>query len=657
MPHLLVVDDEEFIRSSLKYLLENEGYSVDAVSDYFEASDQLSSQRYEAAIVDVLLPKVEGTRLLQDIHDRDPDLPVILITGAPGMDSALKAVRYKAFDYISKPVDPEELLRIIQKAVNVHSIVLENRKLQEQNARYQRNLEEMVETRTHQLEESRAKYQDLFEHATNAMFLIDGKFDVFDVNHAGQTILGQNRDQILNRNLQDIFGVDVDQDHMAREKVALYEVDFCKKGQNNCVLEIYISQINFRGQNGVFYHCIARDISDRKKAEETIHQKNEELRQKNAQLQIANKIQADILNIISHELRTPLTIIAASAEILRDFDDTMSLPERRNCIEKITNQVAHQSQIIDQLLLATRLFRGELQVRRQPVDVNALARMLADGHMPDFLDHNVDLSVIHYDHKIYADADEKHVMHIVENILDNALKFTPAGGAVTIKVERDDENVLISVQDTGIGISPQHHQAIFEQFFQVESSTTRHYSGLGLGLAVTRELVRLNDGDIIVDSTYGQGSTFRVQLPFHHEEAQVEPTSAETKPPSDQCTVLIADDNKDVIELLRISLSRKNYRVITALNGVEALKMVESEPVDLMILDLMMPDMDGFSVCEKMKTNAATHDIPIIVLTGQAREEERNRALMLGVNEYMVKPFKRDQIIQMIDAYTAPKSV
>ncbi len=651
MPHILVVDDEDLILLAIKQVLQKSNYDVLTAKDYTSAVKLLEANTFDTVITDIVLPGTKGTQLLQYAREMDPDLPVILITGMPAIETAQLAIRYKAFDYITKPLYPANLLHVLEKAVEMRRLWLDNKRLQQEAESYRQNLELQVADRTHQLDESRARYQDLFERATDPMFLLDESLKICDINQAGQILLGTVKEQILGQSLNAVLNAGIPSD---QEFPPFFEMTQIRLGQTR-VLEIRISRINFRGQQGNFYHGIVRDITERKRTEEAIRQKNEDLRQTNEKLQVANKIQSDLFNLISHELRTPLTIIAGHAEILRDLEAGLSLNMRHDCLGKILKHVAIQGKMIDQLLLASRLFKGNVRFESTPIALDNILRDIYETCQPDFAEKGLTIRLgLTTESPLLIDGYESFIALTVRNVLENALKFTPSGGQVTLSAKVEDESIVVSISDSGIGIQPEHLEPIFQQFYQVESSTTRRYGGLGLGLAIAKELIQMHQGEIHVVSTPGQGSTFFLRFPKSHSTQATLHGMQPKNTSSVHKTVLIVDDNRDVTEIVRISLTQKtNYHVLVAASGFEALALSKQHLVDLVVLDLMMPDMDGFAVCEKLRGQAWTQNIPIIILTGQAQDEERERALALGVNDYMIKPFVREALMASIDRLIA----
>jgi len=245
-------------------------------------------------------------------------------------------------------------------------------------------------------------------------------------------------------------------------------------------------------------------------------------------------------------------------------------------------------------------------------------------------------------------TDQDKVKQILMNLLSNAVKFTTAG-TITITARHHDEKITIAVADTGIGIPAEALEHIFEEFRQVDSSTTRQYGGTGLGLSISRRLAQLLGGDIMVQSVFGVGSTFTVTLPLHYDTASLDtrvatiPSREESLSPSESDKIILAiDDDPDVIYLLRENLTEAGYRVVGATRGEEGLQQARALRPLAITLDILMPHKDGWQLLHELKTDATTRDIPIIVLS-----IVDNKALgyQLGAFDYLLKPFDREAIL------------
>ncbi len=270
---------------------------------------------------------------------------------------------------------------------------------------------------------------------------------------------------------------------------------------------------------------------------------------------------------------------------------------------------------------------------------------------------------------VYLDKDK--IERIITNILSNAFKFTPEGGRIIVTLSKDDKYVNTIISDTGIGIPKEKMSKIFDRFYQVDGSHTREQEGTGIGLALTKELVELHKGKIEVESEESKGTTFTVRIPlgrehlkteeiienaqkFGEEEIKVEFDEKIEKKVKQKMDVelfeneslpllLIVEDNSDVRNYIKDNL-KKDYRILEAVDGEDGWnKSVEQIP-DLIVSDVMMPKMDGFKLCEKLKTDERTSHIPVILLTAKASKEDKLEGYETGADEYLMKPFEPDEL-------------
>ncbi|TZF86104.1 response regulator (plasmid) [Pedobacter sp. BS3] len=380
-----------------------------------------------------------------------------------------------------------------------------------------------------------------------------------------------------------------------------------------------------------------------------------------------NQMKMEFFTNVSHEFRTPLTLILAPLE------EIMSKPVTDKALRK-------QHELI--MLNAKRLFYlvdELLEFRKTELGTKKLK--VSRGDMVSFI-HEVYLSFatlsdknnINYtfrstEAKLSFWFDKDSLEKICFNLLSNAFKYTQPGGSIAIKLAKKQGFAVITVSDTGIGIDPKYQSQIFERFYQVNDHTMN--IGSGVGLALTKRLVELHHGTIDVESTPGEGTLFRVAIPLaedsytydeHQDEQSYELTirnGVETDIPADDLPdwqelvttephtekLLIVDDNKEIIDYLQKYFS-KNYIVLTAANGKEALMLVESETVDMIICDIMMPELDGIHFCKKIKQNIQTCHIPVILLTAKSETRQQIEGLEVGADDYVTKPFS----INLLDA-------
>jgi signal transduction histidine kinase/ligand-binding sensor domain-containing protein/DNA-binding response OmpR family regulator len=371
---------------------------------------------------------------------------------------------------------------------------------------------------------------------------------------------------------------------------------------------------------------------------------------------------------ISHEFRTPLTLILGPV---------------KQAIEKIKDEktkddlsIAHKNAnkllgLVNQLLDISKLESGNMKLRTNPINYIPLLKALTLSFASYAERKRIILKFNATEDEVIVYLDKDKIEKIITNILSNAFKFTPEGGRIIVNLSKDDKYVNTIISDTGIGIPKEKISKIFDRFYQVDGSHTREQEGTGIGLALTKELVELHKGKIEVESEESKGTTFTVRIPLGKEHLKPEEICEteqvydkekerpvyyeEIESKSDHRVgieffeneslplLLIVEDNSDVRNYIKDNL-KKDYRILEAVDGEDGWnKSIEQIP-DLIVSDVMMPKMDGFKLCEKLKTDERTSHIPVILLTAKAAKEDKLEGYETGADEYIMKPFEPDEL-------------
>ena len=362
---------------------------------------------------------------------------------------------------------------------------------------------------------------------------------------------------------------------------------------------------------------------------------------------------------ISHEFRTPLTVILGMADRLEKEPAPAGGAAVNQPVALIKRNGQNLLRLINEILDLAKLENNSLKMNYVQGDVLPYLRYIAESMHSLAETKNVHMKVESGEPAIVMDYDPERLLQIVHNLLSNAIKFTPAGGQVTMRLTRTNDRLHLSVSDTGVGIAPDELPFVFDRFFQAKNQDQAKAGGAGIGLSLTRELVRFMGGAISAESTPGQGTTFRVVLPMTNEAepgAVLSPvirlekhTAAGPALPSPGRTgeglrVLLIEDNPDVVEYLAACLGPQ-YQLDFAFNGQAGIdKALETIP-DLIISDVMMPEKDGFEVVEFLKTDERTSHIPIVLLTAKATVTDRIAGLRRGADAYLAKPFVEEELL------------
>ena len=374
----------------------------------------------------------------------------------------------------------------------------------------------------------------------------------------------------------------------------------------------------------------------------------------------ANQVKDEFLATLSHELRTPLTVIVGWAQMLGNskLDPVTSL----RAIEVIRRNARMQVQMVDDLLDVSRIITGKLRLSVQPVDLGTIIIEAVDGLRPAAEAREIRLQLQLDPPAGQISGDSDRLQQVAWNLISNAIKFTPKGGRVLVRLERVESHVEVTVSDTGLGIAPGFLPHVFDRFRQADATTTRAFGGLGLGLSIVRQLVELHGGTVRVDSEgEGLGSTFTVSLPLLAVHGAVSDTESAQQPefklPELECPpelnglrVLVVDDEADTCELLQVILEGCGAQVKTASSAATALEAIAEEAFDVLVSDIGMPDEDGYSLIAKVRALSKERGgkVPAAALSAYVGEEDRIRVLRSGFQIHVPKPISPSELVAVV---------
>ena len=466
------------------------------------------------------------------------------------------------------------------------------------------------------------------------------------------------------------------------------------------VLDVVASNLTAALSNTQAYRHIqeqAEELEKRSREQEganiALRHQRDDLTVLNAALEDANKARSQFLSTMSHELRTPLTSILGFSQILlRNSDSTNFNLRQKNNIERILKNGQHLLALINDVLDLAKIEAGRMDVNNSEVDLPELLSAVVEETHSIAAEQRLNLRWDVEEGISNIETDPIKLRQILLNLISNALKFTEKG-SVTVTARRvtplmvanttlggtensNDEQVAIAVHDTGIGISQEMQERIFEAFYQVDGSNTRKYGGTGLGLSIVRQLTVLLGGKLELQSTLDQGTTFTVYLPVRARALRTEqqdsrlnsgalviqgksPTAnviemLEEGDEQDQRLVLAIDDNPDVLNLINNALENSPYKVVGINDSTRAVEMVQRLQPVAVTLDVMMPEINGWQILHQLRSNPATATVPVIMLTVL---EDRSAAHVLGADEYLVKPVERDTLLNTLRQVAAHKTL
>jgi PAS domain S-box-containing protein len=357
------------------------------------------------------------------------------------------------------------------------------------------------------------------------------------------------------------------------------------------------------------------------------------------ELRASDRRKSEFIATLSHELRNPLAAVRSALDAVRNEPERV--PAKDGLLSLMDRQVRHMVRMIDDLLDVARLSRGALQLRPAVIDVARVVQDAVETVQPMLERRAHPLAIDVPARELYVLADSARLAQVISNLLTNAVKYSPIGSQIAVSAALQGESVVISVRDSGIGLTPESLDAIFDIFVQVEPAANEMKEGLGIGLSLARQIITLHHGKIEARSAgIGQGSEFLIKLQRQTAEtgvergAPVEPSVARNEVQS----VLIADDNEDAADALATVLRLSGFEVTVAYNGVEASRLANRLQPDAVLLDIGMPGMSGYEVARSIRDAAWAKRATLIAVTGWGQEDDRKQAAAAGFDMHFTKP-------------------
>ncbi|WP_277874357.1 MULTISPECIES: PAS domain S-box protein [unclassified Leptolyngbya] len=501
-------------------------------------------------------------------------------------------------------------------------------------------------------EESHARLAAIIESSGDGILstTLDGTINSW--NRGAEEIYGYSAQEIIGQSITKLLPADRSHEEVQilerlkhGDRIDHFETVRQHKKGHLIDISLTISPIRNRKGELIGMSKIARDIKRRKQAEEQVRLSSERISLANAELARAARLKDEFLAGMSHELRTPLNaILGLSEALLEEIFGTLT-PAQREHLTTIEQSGKHLLELINDILDLSKVESGKMELAIAPVSVQALCDSSLNFVKQQAHHKRIKVHCRIDDELTEIEVDERRIRQLLVNLLSNAVKFTPEGGSIQLQVRADAfrETVDFSITDTGIGISQENIPRLFQPFVQLDSSLSRRYAGTGLGLALVRRISELHGGSVTLESQEGKGSRFTVTLPWQSRTATSE-LPAEAVPLGELAQhvrqVLIVEDSEAAASQVARYLTELGAATLIHPIGSGAVEAAIQLRPDIIILDILLPDRSGWDVLTELKTNPATQNIPVIVVSVV---DERSCALELGAAAYLLKPIVRQQ--------------
>jgi PAS domain S-box-containing protein len=637
--NVLLVDDQPANLLALEAALDSLGVNLVRAVSGPEALAALERQDFAAVLLDVRMPGMDGFEVAREIRRRARSrfTPILFVTAGDDPDEAmLSAYALGAVDFLAKPLRAEVLKAKVGVFVELY------RSKEELRARERRDFEQRLEAKEE-------RYRTLFESIDEGFCVVkllrapdgqalDYRFEeaneAFSMHTGLSGAVGRTIRELVPEHERHWFDI---YDRVARTGEATRFVEEAKSMHR--WFDVYANRLGGPGSDLVA--VLFSDITERLLAEQDLRRLADELAQ-------ANKRKTEFLATLAHELRNPLAPLSNGLHLMRLAGGKPEMLEKTR--QMMERQVQHMVHLVDDLLDVARISTGKVELRRQAMDLKDVVATAVEtsGSLIESAGHKlvVDLPP----EPLAMDADPTRIAQVVSNLLNNAAKYTPGGGAIALRVRRLGDDAVLSVTDTGVGIAPEALGKVFEMFAQVSSGEGRPQGGLGIGLSLVQSLVALHGGSVTAASAgRGQGSTFTVRLPLA---AAAQAGSASRPAPAlhlpGQLRVLVVDDNTDAAESLGVLLEMEGHAAHIAHTGRDALAAAPGFAPDVVFLDIGLPDLSGYDVARQLRNMPAGEKALLVALTGWGTQEDRKRTRDAGFDRHLTKPAELTAVEELL---------
>jgi PAS domain S-box-containing protein len=621
--NILIVDDEPAGVRFLSSVLKNEGYTVRIALNGHAALATLTTKLPDLILLDITMPDMSGFEVCQRLKasEQYKEIPVIFLSGLEKTVDKVKGFQVGGLDYITKPFAPEEVLARVKTHL---SLRIMQRRLEKQNVQLREAselLERRVQERTEALREQQKLLETVFDSTPDLYMLKDENGIYRSVNTAFCEFLGKPKQEIIGKTDYDLFPTEEAEKYIIEDKAVMkggrQQKEEWKVMGASGIQWLKVVKTAVLNENGIGTGilCSVTNISELKETEQALVTAKEIA-------ESANRAKSEFIANMSHEIRTPMNAVIGFSDILAAEVTDKKQKSHLNSIQTAGKSLLT---LINDILDLSKIEAGRLDIQYEPINPRIIFTELQQVFSQSMAENNLKF-IVDIDETLPPALflDETRLRQVLFNLIGNAIKFTERGYVkLCVKnVYTKDSyiDLIIAVEDSGIGIPTEQQALIFESFKQQDGQSTRKYGGTGLGLAITKRLVEMMNGQISVKSNPGKGSRFEIAL--HDVKVAVAMPAAVQDNSFDsnniifeKVLILVVDDIESNRNLIKEYLSRVNFEVVSAENGQEALLFVEEYHPALILMDIRMPKMDGYEATKRLKDNPNTVEIPVIALT------------------------------------------
>ncbi len=665
-PRVLVVDDNPSNLAVLQAILSDASFELVSAQSGVEAMRYLLTLDFAAILLDINMPTLDGIQTAQLIRERERsrDVPIIFITAyQPDQAQVLAGYASGAVDYLVKPISPDILKSKVRIFVDLfrksRQIEWQARQLRAVNIQLQREVAQREEAQRDAAFEREERQSVTLASIADAVLTCDGDGHVLALNPMAEQLTGHRSDDIKGRPLGEVISTVGDQRYESLDAVVArclaqdapvrseQPIRLINGDADARYVDYAAAPVHDRIGRVIGAVLVVQDVTTRHEVE---RERARALRLEQAARKTAeenSRAREEFLAVISHELRTPLNAIVGWAHVLRT--DGISQRYAKQAIEAIHRSAMAQKKLIEDLLDMSRIINGKIELSYQPVDLAAVVATAVETLRPVADEKSIMLECDFQPSVGETMADRMRVEQVVWNVLSNAIKFTPPAGRVCVRLEGDQTFAKIIVADSGQGIAAEFLKYVFEAFRQADSTTTRRQGGLGLGLAIARQLIVMHGGSITAESDgVDQGTTVVITLPL---------VRCTADPAADAHTIdmhrrqiclqslrdvriLVVDDDVNTLTLVSIALREQGAQVNAVSSTGEGMRMLGLWRPQVLLSDISMPEEDGYDFIRRVRALSADEGggVVALALTAMASAEDRARAISAGFDGHVAKP-------------------